>query len=388
MEFLMAYREKTRTMKLIEPEYVKDGPVMENVHEGEEVDIFEFPIPVHHELDGGRFIGTGDCVITRDPEEGWVNLGTYRMMAVEKNIAISYISPGRHGRIQRDKYLNQDKPAPMAVVLGPDPLLWALSSIGVPNGVSEYAYAGGLRGEPIRVLKGPHTGLPIPANAEIVLEGEVSPDEKSLEGRFGEWSGYYASTPTPEPIFKVKAIYHRNQPILNCAASAKPPHGHLFPRCVLKSALIWDAVEKADIPDVRGVWSHEAGAGLCLTVVSIKQRYFGHSRMAAYIAAHARPGAYVNRFTVVVDEDIDPSNLKEVLWAMSTRCNPQDDIEIVKKGWSSKLDPLNFSTIYYNSRAVIDACRPYEHLKDFPLVVETSKEYKREIMEKWGWLFT
>ncbi len=388
MEFVKAYREKTKTMTLIEPEYVDSGPVMENIHEGEDVDIFKFPIPVHHELDGGRFIGTGDCVITKDPEEGWINSGTYRMMAVDKNTAISYISPGRHSRMQRDKYLSQGKPAPMVVVLGPDPLLWALSGVGVPHGVSEFAYAGGLRGEPMRVLKGPLTGLPIPAEAEIVLEGEVSPTEKLTEGRFGEWSGYYASTPhVPEPVFKVKAVYHRNNPILNCAASAKPPHEHLFQRVVLKSSLIWDALEKADISDVQGVWNHEAGSGLCWIVVSIKQRYFGHSRMAAYVAAHARAGAYINRFTIVVDEDIDPSNLNEVIWAMSMRCNPEQDIEIVKKGWSSKLDPLNFGTTYYNSRAIIDACKPYEHLEDFPVVVETGKEYSRVIMEKWKDLF-
>ena len=383
MDFVKAYREKTKNLKAIPPQYVSSGPIMENILEGDKIDIFKFPIPVHHELDGGRFIGTGDCIVTKDPEEGWINSGTYRMMAVDKNTAISYISPGRHGRLHRDKYLQQGKPAPMVVVLGPDPLLWALSGIGVPHGFSEFDYQGGLRGEPVRVIKGPLTGLPIPADAEIALEGEVSPTEKLMEGRFGEWSGHYASAPVPEPAFKIKAIYHRTLPILNCAASAKPPHEHLFQRCVLKSVLVWEGLEKADIPDVRGVWVHEAGAGLCLVVVSIKQRYFGHSRMAAYVAAHARPGAYVNRFTVVVDEDIDPCNLKEVWWAMSMRCNPEVDIEVAKKGWSSKLDPLNFGDTYYNSRAIIDACKPFEHLADFPIVVETSKEYASELMKKW-----
>jgi len=100
MDFVKAYRKKRDTMTLLEPEFVSSGPVMENIREGDDVDLFEFPVPVHHELDGGRFIGTGDCVITRDPEEGWVNLGTYRMMAVDRNTAISYISPGRHGRIR------------------------------------------------------------------------------------------------------------------------------------------------------------------------------------------------------------------------------------------------------------------------------------------------
>lgn len=387
MDFVKAYREQRKTMKLIEPEYVDSGPVMENVLEGDQVDIFKFPVPIHHELDGGRFIGTGDCVITKDPDEGWVNLGTYRMMAVDSNTAISYISPGRHGRLHRDKYLKQNQPAPMAVVLGPDPLLWTFSSIDMSHGVSEYAFAGGVRGEPIRVIEGPLTGLPIPADAEIVIEGEVSPTERLMEGRFGEWSGYYASAPTPEPAFKVKAIYHRDSPILNCAPSAKPPHEHLFQRCVLKSALIWDALEKADIPDVTGVWRHAAGSGLCFTAISIKQRYFGHSRMAAYVAANARPGSYINRFTVVVDEDIDVSSLNAVIWAMSMRCDPERDVEIVKKGWGSKLDPLCFSDVYYKSCAIIDACKPFEHIDDFPIVVETGKDYAKQIKEKWGWLF-
>lgn len=386
-DFLHRYRNYTKEKKYIPPKYVETGPVMENVITGDDINILKFPVPIHHQKDGGRFVGTGDCVITKDPDSDWINLGVYRNMVVDEKTLISYISPGKHGRIHRDKWFEQGKPCPMVLVFGQDPLLWALAGVPIPNGVSELDYAGGLRGKPVEVIKGPVTGLPIPANAEIVVEGYAIPDERVMEQRFGEWSGYYCSTPAKEPLFKIEAIYHRNNPILHCAASAKPPHAHLFPRCVMRSALLWDALERADLPEIKGVWCHESGGGNCFTVVAIKQRFYGHSRMVGHTAQHVLCGAYCNRFTIVVDEDIDPASMFEVLWAMSTRCNPEIDIEIMRKGWSSKIDPMTFGDQYYNSRAFIDACRPFEHIKDFPEVVETTGELKELVLSKWAYLF-
>jgi 4-hydroxy-3-polyprenylbenzoate decarboxylase len=119
-------------------------------------------------------------------------------------------------------------------------------------------------------------------------------------------------------------------------------------------------------------------------VVSIKQEYYGHSRQAGLLASQVPPAGYVNRFTVVVDEDIDPSYLYDVIWAMGTRCDPEKDIDILRKNWSSRLDPLTFGEELYNSRAVIDACIPFEHLEDFPQIAQTSPEYKKVMMEKYG----
>src|SRR4030042_2727470 len=379
MDLLRVYREKMKGMKLIPPRYVEKGPILENVLEGNDVDLFKFPTPVHHELDGGRYIGTADGVITRDPEEGWVNCGTYRVQLVDKNTCLSYISQGKQGRIQRDKYLNSGKPCPMVVVVGIDPLLFTAARFQGPWGVSEFDFAGGLMGEPMQGIAGKHTGLPIPAHAEIALEGEVLPTEKLFEGPFGEWNGYYAGGKKEEPIFKITRVMFRNNPILTCAASQKPPHSHLFERCFIRSAGLWESIERSGCPEVKGVWVHGAGAGRTFNVISIKQRYYGHSRQAGMIASQIPPSAYIGRFIVGVEDDLDPSSIDEVIWAMGTRCDPVQDIEITKKCWGSRLDPFSDADQYYNSRAVIDACIPYERIKSFPPVAPTTPEYRQKI---------
>lgn len=384
MELLAAYREKMRAMVPVEPRVVNTGPIMENVIEGADVDLYKFPVPIHHELDGGRYIGTACGVITRDPDDGWVNVGTYRVQVLDKDRAMVYISQGKQGRIQRDKYLQQGKPCPVAIVVGIDPLLYIAARYQVPLKMSEFEFAGGIAGQPLEVLLGKYTGLPYPAKAEIVIEGEISPDEKALEGPFGEWNGYYAGSQEMEHVMHVKRVMHRNDPILTCAASQRPPHSHLFERCFIRSAGLWEKLEKVDCPDIKGVWVHEAGSGRTFNVVAIKQKYYGHSRQVGLLASQVPPAGYVNRFTVVVDDDIDPSCLPDVIWAMGTRCNPEDDIDILRKNWSSRLDPLVFGEKLYNSRAVIDACIPYEHLKDFPPIAQTSPEYKKVMMEKYG----
>lgn len=383
MELLEAYREKMKGMKVLPPKYVEDGPILENVLEGDEVDLLKFPIPIHHELDGGRYIGTADAVVTRDPEEGWVNLGTYRVQLFDKNTCASYISQGKHGRMIRDKYLEKGEPCPMVIVIGMEPLLYMAARYQVPWGVSEYDFAGGLMGEPLEVIQGKYTGLPIPAHAEIALEGEVLPKEKILEGPFGEWHGYYAGGKKEEPVMKIKRVMFRSNPILTCAASQKPPHAHLFERCFIRSGGLWDSLERAGVPEVKGVWVHGAGSGRTFNVISIKQRYFGHSRQAGMIGSQVPPAGYVSRFTVVVDEDIDPSNINEVIWAMGTRCDPAQDIEITRKCWGSRIDPITSSDQYYNTRAIIDACIPYERIKDYPPVAESSPQLRKKIFEKY-----
>ena len=387
MDLLKAYRKKMSNRTTIPPCFVDTGPVMENVISGDDVDVLKFPVPIHHELDGGRYIGTADAVITRDPDSGWINLGTYRIQAVNRNQVVCYITPGKHGRLQRDKYLKQGKPCPVVMVVGLAPIIWVVSRYKVPGNVGELDFAGGMVGQPIDVIKSEITGLPFPVHSEIVLEGEISATETVPEGPFGEWAGYYASSARDEPLIHIKRIYHRNNPILTCAASQRPPHAHLFERSFIRSAGLWDKLERADCPDIQGVWMHEAGSGRTFNVVSIKQRYYGHSRQAAILASQLSPAAYANRFTVVVDEDIDPSNLYDVIWAMGTRCDPQVDIEVNQKTWSSVIDPLVFGDILYNSRAQIDACKAYEHINDFPPVAQTTQEYKKIMLERYRDMF-
>jgi UbiD family decarboxylase len=384
MEYLKRYRERMKDVGYIPPVEVKSSPLMENILEGKDVDVFKFPVPIHHELDGGRYIGTACAVITRDPDSGWINAGTYRIQVVEPSIGMCYISPGKHGRLHRDKYFERGQPCPAVAVVGLDPLLFLAARYQVPPGLSELDWVGGLRGYPMEVLRSPINGLPIPANSEIVLEGEFRHDERRMEGPFGEWPGYYAGGKIEEPVFRIKRVMFRNNPILTCAASNKPPHSHLYERAFIRSAALWEGLEKASVPELKGVWVHEAGSGRTFNVVSIKQKYYGHSRQAAVLASQMVPVAYGNRWTIVVDDDIDPSNLSEVIWAMGTRCDPKEDVEILRKCWSSKIDPMIFNSQYYNSRAVVDACIPYEHRNDFSPVAETSPELKAKMAAKYA----
>ena len=385
IEFIKDIKRHISDVKYIQPEFVRDGPVMENVFEGKEIDMWKFPTPKWHELDGGRYIGTGSIDITQDPDEGWVNLGTYRVMVHDSDTLGFYISPGKQGRIMREKYFAKGQPCKVAVSFGQDPLLFLAGGMEIPHGLSEYDWVGGLQGHPVQVIQGEYTGLPIPANSEIVVECEAIPGQDRDEGPFGEWTGYYASSMRAEPTMKVKRLYHRNNPIILGSPPTRPPCEFNYMRCYMRSAMVWQELEAAGVPDVRGVWCHEAGGSRLLTFVSIKQRYPGHARQAGMIAAYCHAGAYLGRYVIVVDDDIDVTNTNDVLWALATRSNPEVDIEIIRRSWSGALDPIiPKGQKGHSSRAVIDACRPYEWLKDFPPVAESSPEVRRAAEKKWG----
>ena len=390
-----ACRDKLAALELQPRRLVERGKVEENFKQGDQIDLFQFPLPRHHEKDGGRYFGTAHCVITQDPDTGWVNLGTYRCMVMGKNTVGLHMSPGRHGRTMRDKYFERSQPFKVAIAVGVDPALFLSSTMAVPAGVSEYEFAGGLKGSPIEVVEGPYTKLPIPAHAEIVIEGECLPGETQEEGPFGEWAGYYANnglTPVREPVVHVKTLFHRNDPILTCAQPARPP-GYNFAFCVFRSAMIWDEIEKAGVPDVRGVWCHEIGGSRLFNVVAIKQRYPGHSRQAGMIASQCGSGVYIGRYTVVVDDDIDVTNLGDAIWAMATRADPERAIEIIRRCRSSSADPAvppdqkasgdNPSAVF-TSKAVIDACWPYEWKDRAYPVVEVSPELRSRLLSKWA----
>jgi 4-hydroxy-3-polyprenylbenzoate decarboxylase len=387
MSFIEAIKNKQKNLKLIPPKFVKTGPILENVYQGKDINALIFPTPKWNELDGGRYIGTGGVDITRDPDEGWVNLGTYRVMVHDKDTLAFYISPGKHGRIHREKYFSRGEPCKVALCLGQDPLILLAGGIEVPYRVSEYDFVGGIKGEPVEVIEGPYTGLPIPADAEIVIEGESYPGETKTEGPFGEFTGYYASSARPEPFIRIKTILHRNDPILLCSPPGKPPYENAFYRSFMKSANIWEELEKAGIPDIQGVWVPAAGCAMSLIFLSIKQRYPGHAKQAAMVAGQCGAGAYLGRYVIVMDEDIDITDMDEVFWALATRSDPERSIDIIRRCWSTPLDPMIPSGgSPLNSRAIIEACRPYERIDSFPPVVAAKKEYLETVKKKWGGL--
>jgi UbiD family decarboxylase len=373
-----------------DPVFAESGPALEHVQRGEEVDLYTFPSPLWHELDGGRYIGTGCSVVTRDYDSDWVNVGTYRVMIHDRRTVGLDMVPGKHGAIQYDKHMKAGKPFPVAIVLGADPLGYLISGIEVPFGMCEYNYIGAILGKPVSVVRGELTGLPFPAASEIVLEGHAHPGDERIEGPFGEFHGYYPGKAATAPAVVVERIYHRSDPILLGSPPAKPPNDYSYSKAVMRSALLLDALAAAGVPDVKSVWAHEIGGARMFNVVSIRQRYAGHAKQAGHILNQCGVGAYMSRYSVVVDEDIDPANLQEVMWAVATRTDPEIDIDIIRRGMGSKNDPMSIAYPYaapFSSKAIIDACRPFEHLADFPRVAEASKELQEKVKAKWKELF-
>ena len=276
----------------------------------------------------------------------------------------------------------------VVILCGQDPLLFMLSSSPLPE-VGEMDIAGGLRGEPIDVVRGPYTGFPIPADCEIAIEGETVPGQVKPEGPFGEWMGYYSDDTQARPYVNVKTILYRNDPILTCAPQHKPVDETGLLKGIAGAAQIWRALDACGVPEVLGVWNHEAGPATRFTAIQIKQRYPGHARQALHIAASCQGGAYAGKWTVVVDEDIDAGDLDQVLWAMCTRFDPLTDIDTIQKAWASKRDPL-FLPGNFNNRILIDACIPYDKkLKGtFPITVDVSADLRKQLRAKFPQLFS
>ena len=358
--------------------------VNENLHFGEDIDVTEFPAPKTFPLDGGRYIGTADVIITRDPETGYINVGTYRNMIIDKDKIGFYVSPGKDALLHREKWWKQGKPCEVAAVFGMDPLLYAVGSTSFPKTVSEYEYAGGIRGQGIEVFKGEVTDLLLPARSEIILEGVSYPGKTMKEGPFAEFTGYYGRPEDDTPYIEVKCVHHRNDPILTVCSPSYHNPGYATQSCLMRSAKIWDDLEVIGIPGIRGVYAHPF-AVFGMIVVSVEQRYPGHAAQVAAVAAQCTGGAYYSKWIIVVDEDVDPSDLTQVFWAMSTRCNPVDDIDILRNTWSTYLDPTqNPPEIRpYGSKALINACKEHRFLKTFSKTSKLKEEVYRKVCERW-----
>ncbi len=385
VDYVLLCKELNKKVIPIKPVTVKDGPVLENSEEGKNINILKFPTPLWHEDDGGRYIGTGCVVINQDPDNGFVNLGTYRVMVHDEKTLGFYISPGKDGRIIREKYFSKGQPCKVAISFGHDPLILIAGSKNFGYGFSEYDWVGGVRGEPVEVINGPYSGLPIPASAEIVIEGESFPNETRMEGPFGEWTGYYASGERQEPVIHIKNIFYRHNPII----LGEPPGNDTGPaanhswKIFMSSAILWNEMEQAGISDIKGVY-YPPAAGRLIRVISIKQRYPGHAKQAGLVATGAGSAAYMGRYTIVVDDDIDPTDWNHVTWALATRSDPVKSIDVVRRNLSSALDPIIPRLEKgLNSRAIIEACKPYEWIADFPKSISISEEWKDRYEKKW-----
>jgi len=388
-----AFRETyLKEQRIIPHEIVDDGPVLENIMMGEEVDVLKFPAPIWHEKDGGRYIGTGTYSITRDPEENWLNAGAYRAQVHDKKSVGILMVPGHHGAQHCEKYFKRGEPMPVAMVLGGDPLCFFYGGMEAPSGTFEIDMVGGLRRKPMKMVQGKITGLPFPAAAEIVLEGYVTPERREVEGPFGEWTGHYAGGAKPCPVLDIKAIYHRNDPILlGVPPMGAGPDEMARYRAVLRSATIKQNIANAGVPGVEAVWCHEIGGARLLHGIAVKQRYPGHAVQVGHVAAQCGASAYASKYVVVADEDVDVTNLDHLLWAMLTRTDPIESIHFITGSWDSPADPRlppekRAAGNLTHSVAVIDACRPFHWRDKFPPTNTPSPEIARKAREKFGWL--
>ena len=379
--FIEACRRRLATNPSIPPVTVSRGPILENVYKGDDIDLFKFPVPVWHKRDGGRYIGTGHVIITRDPDDGWVNVGCYRVMVHDRNTLGMNISPGKHGRMHRTKYFEKGKPCPVVACFGVDPLVHMIATRPEPYGKCEFDAVGGIKGEPVEIIEREVTGLPIPAYAEIAVEAEILPDHGKEEGALQRMDRLLCQRRKNRADHKSPSSYHRNDPIITASPEYHPTARAEHCYELLRAAYIRDQVEKAGVPDVKGVASYFRRF---LTVISIKQRYPGHARQAALVASQCQGAAYLGRYVVIVDDDIDVYDISDVLWAMCSRADPVDATEIIRRCWSGPLDPIiPKDRKGFSSRMIIDACRPFEWMANFPPAAKIDAEYQKSLMEKW-----
>jgi len=253
---------------------------------------------------------------------------------------------------------------------------------------SELDVAGGIMGSPIELTSAETVNLPIPAHAEFVIEGRLHAGKLLPEGPLGEFTGYYGRERSPQPVIDVTAVHHRRSPIFTHALMARYPSCEIGAYyAIMRSARILDDLERIGVPGVVAAYSHPASAsGWGMVVVSIRQQYAGHSAQVLALAAQCPAAAYYTKWVIVVDEDVDPSDINDVLWALSTRCHPTDDIDFLRNTWSTSLDPSQFPAEArpYGSKALINACKPHRHLKHFPASTLLRRSTYERVASRWN----
>ncbi|MBI2848670.1 MAG: UbiD family decarboxylase [Chloroflexi bacterium] len=321
VEIMEDYIQKRRNP--IKPILVSHGPCKENIQIGDEVDLEKFPIPLIHGGDGGRYIGTWHTIATKDPDTGWVNWGMYRLMLHDKKSMGTRINPYQHiGLMYYQKFEPRNKPMEFAISIGTDPVCALVSALSYNPGINEADIAGGIRGEPVELVRCETVDLAVPATAEIVLEGEVQPYERKLEGPFGEYPGYRVGERAPRPVCRVKAVTHRHNPILTSTCVGVPVDDQDTFR-ILAAAGLLDTLRSKGFP-VRMVYSYPQ-ISIFLTAISTKVPFTNYAKHLAAAVWGASEGKR-SHFVIIVDDDVDVTNLNEVMWALTTRCHPDRGI--------------------------------------------------------------
>jgi phenylphosphate carboxylase beta subunit len=382
-----AWMEKTAKGELVKPVEVKANiPVMEQIIEGDKINVLDFPVPRLYPLDGGRYIGTTSYLVTQDPDTGWTNLGTYRKQVLDEKSVGLQILPGKHAEFHIKKYQKMGKKVPAAAVIGCDPLHFIVSSTMVSADVDEYDVIGALRGEPVEIFKSDLTGLKLPANAEAILEGAIDPEDLRPEGPFGEYTGYYSGKSKwglPKLWLNVKRILRRQKPVFHMTSVGPPVGEHHMIQSLNRTGTLWSDLEAMHIPGIQSVYCPYEATGRFWAIVSIKTMYPGHANQVGHAVVATTTGHYGLKGVIVVDDDIPADDLTGVWWSLSVRYNAVQDTDIVRRARSTILDPsLPIDAREIVSQIIMDATMPYEW-KEKPIKIELDEDVKKRVISRW-----
>ncbi|MBI4523243.1 MAG: UbiD family decarboxylase [Deltaproteobacteria bacterium] len=352
-----------RTSHSLEPVVVQKGPAQEVVTE-KDPDLGEFPIPVWNDKDGGPFI-TMPMVISKDPETGERNCGIYRLMVREDRSSTGILAASyRHIAQHCNKAFAKGKPLPVAVAIGVEPAIVIAAAASFPLGVDEIGRAGSLRGAPVEMIKCHSVPLEVPATAEIILEGEISPGDIGEEGPFGEFTGYYGGERAKRPIFRIRCITRRKDAIDVGSYVGRPPQEDAL---LLAMNAEMEIQRQCPVPGLKEVFVHPYG--VFNAVCSIEKKFDGYGKMIGMAIFSTWPGRLIKN-VILVDEDIDPRDANQLFWALAMRLNPERDVDIIKDVVGVSLDPSlppaeRTSGRNRISKMIIDATEPFKK-GDFP----------------------
>ncbi len=376
--------EYVRRMKNpLKPTLVSSGPCKEHIHIGDQVDLEAFPVPMLHGGDGGRYLGTWHTVITKDPDTDWVNWGMYRLMLHDKKTLGIALSPSQHiGQIYYPKYEARNHPMEVAIAIGTDPACAVVSAMSYEVGDNEVDIAGGLLGEPVEMVKCETVELTVPARSEIVIEGEILPHERREEGPFGEYTGYMGGERAPRPLIHVKAITHREDPILTCVCPGVPVEEDHSLR-PLASANLLDDLRSRGFP-VRMVYiPPEIGSQMYL--ISTKVPFPGYAKYLANAVWGSAQGKRAH-FLVILDDDVDVTNFTEAMWALTSRCHPDRGILKMPNSWGNPLLPFTNSEEkrhFLAAHVLFDCTWPKDWPKEaIPIKASFDVMWPKDVQEK------
>lgn len=347
-DFLRMYLE--RAEKRISPKIVESGPVKEVIHKNDRVDVTKLPALWHAEKDGGYFI-TATSVIVKKPDSGTINASTNRLMIKGKDKLGIFFGSAAHGLQAIWRNWDKGKACPVAIAIGVDPIAFFVSGgVRIPYDEDEFEFMGALREKPIELVRCETVPLEVPANAEIVIEGEVPPHVMEPEGPFSEFPGYYCPV-RDAPIIKVTAITHREKPIYHAILEHKAPAESHYVAKVGYLASIHRTVSSI-IPkeNIKAVYVTDQ---IFNAIVSIRKTFPGEGKQVACAVLSSIPDI---KNVVVVDEDVDIFSPTDVEWAVTTRSRPSEDFVIIPNFRGVKLDTTAQDSLV--TKLGIDATKP------------------------------